>query len=105
LSGGNKQKAIIARSLGLPEVKLIIMDEPTKGIDIGAKNEIYILVRKLAEKDNKAVLVISSELPELLNISDRMYIFYNGNIVREFKRNEFDRTRILKHAIGGIKSE
>jgi len=105
LSGGNKQRAIIARSLGLPEVNLIIMDEPTKGIDMGAKNEIYILVRKLTEKDNKAVLVISSELPELLNISDRMYIFYNGNIVREFKRDKFDRTRILECALGGIKSE
>jgi ABC-type sugar transport system ATPase subunit len=105
LSGGNKQKAIIARSLGLPEVRLIIMDEPTKGIDMGAKNEIYILIRKLAEKENKAILVISSELPELLNISDRMYIFYNGNIVREFKRDEFDRSRILEHALGGIKSE
>jgi ABC-type sugar transport system ATPase subunit len=101
LSGGNKQKAIIARSLGLLELNLIIMDEPTKGIDIGAKNEIYLLVRKLAEKDNKAVLIITSELPELLNISDRIYIFYDENIVKEFKRNEFDRTKILKHTLGG----
>jgi ABC-type sugar transport system ATPase subunit len=105
LSGGNKQKAIIARSLGLPKVKLIIMDEPTKGIDIGAKNEIYILIRKLAEEEKKAVLVISSELPELLNISDRLYIFYGGNIVKEFKRCEFDKTIILEYALGRYKND
>ena len=100
LSGGNKQKAIISRSLEMTGTKLIIMDEPTKGIDMGVKIEIHSLIRKLAEKENKAVLVISSELPELLNISDRIYVFYAGEIVREFKRDEFDEAKILTYALG-----
>ncbi|NMB32642.1 MAG: sugar ABC transporter ATP-binding protein [Clostridium sp.] len=100
LSGGNKQKAIIGRSLAVDDMELIILDEPTRGIDLGAKEEIYILIRRIAEKDNKAVLVISSELPELLNICDRLYVFHEGNIVEEFARADFSKMEILNCALG-----
>jgi ABC-type sugar transport system ATPase subunit len=100
LSGGNKQKVVISRSLALKQIELIIMDEPTHGIDLGAKLEIYKLIRKIAEKDNKAVIVISSELPELMSICDNIYIFCNGNITKKFERANFNKPEILKYALG-----
>jgi len=96
LSGGNQQKVIIGRSLEKEGITLLIMDEPTKGLDIGVKNDVYKIVRDLVEKHNKSIIFISSELPELIAVCDRMYIFSEGNIVKHFKRNEFKKAAILK---------
>jgi len=96
LSGGNQQKVIIGRSLAKKGIKILFMDEPTKGLDMGAKNDVYKTMRDLVENQNKSIVFISSELPELISVCDRMYIFYNGNIVKHFNRNEFDKNAILK---------
>jgi ABC-type sugar transport system ATPase subunit len=98
LSGGNQQKVSIAKWLNRNS-EILILDEPTKGIDIGSKNEIYKLIRELADK-GKGIIFISSELPEILNLSDRILVFKNGEIVKEFLNpaglEEYD---ILKYAI------
>jgi ABC-type sugar transport system ATPase subunit len=82
LSGGNQQKVILARWLAA-ESQLLILDEPTAGIDVGSKAEIHRLVAELA-RSGKAILYISSELPEVLGISDRIVVFHEGNVVGEF---------------------
>jgi ribose transport system ATP-binding protein len=78
-SGGNQQKVVIAKWLGR-EPKLIILDEPTRGVDVGAKAEIHRLVRELADK-GAAVLVVSSDLPELLELSDLIHVVRDGRIM------------------------
>jgi len=99
LSGGNKQKVIIGRWLGIKNKILFIMDEPTQGIDIGTKYEIYVLARELT-KNGVSVIYISSELPELLGICDRIYVFRSGNIAKELERKEFSEEEVLKYALG-----
>lgn len=84
LSGGNQQKAILARWLS-ERVRVIVLDEPTRGIDIGAKSEIYALIHDLAES-GVAVVVVSSELPEVLGISDRVFVMREGLVAAEFTR-------------------
>lgn len=101
LSGGNQQKVVIGRSLEIKGIKLFFMDEPTRGLDMGAKNDIYKVMRDLAEKQNKSIVFISSELPELISVCDRLYIFSEGNVIKHFTRNEFDKSAILKAALGG----
>ena len=81
LSGGNQQKLLVARWL-LADSRLLIVDEPTRGIDVGAKAEIYALLRELAAA-GKGILLISSELPELLGLSDRVIVMRSGRIVGE----------------------
>jgi ABC-type sugar transport system ATPase subunit len=98
LSGGNQQKVIIAKWL-LTKSEIIIMDEPTRGIDVGSKAEIYKLMGELASQ-GKAVIMISSELPELLGVTDRMMIMSNGEIVGELDREEYDENTILQYAFG-----
>jgi len=98
LSGGNKQKVIIGRWLGIKNTSLFIMDEPTQGIDVGTKYEIYILARELAAK-GIAVIFISSELPELLGVCDRMYVFRFGYVTKELQRNEFSEEEVLKYTL------
>jgi ribose transport system ATP-binding protein len=88
LSGGNQQKVVIAKWL-LAEPQILILDEPTAGIDIGSKAEIIALVRDLA-KSGKAIIVISSELPELLTAADRLIIMVDGRVARDCPRSEFD---------------
>ena len=89
LSGGNKQKILIARWLARKEdARVIILDEPTQGIDVGVKHEIYKLLRDLAEEYGLGVIFISSELLEVIGISDRIYVFKEGTIVKEFLREE-----------------
>jgi len=83
LSGGNQQKVVISRWLAL-EPELLILDEPTRGIDVGAKAEIHALLHKMVEEGNVSILVISSELPEILSISDRILVMRDGKIVAEF---------------------
>ena len=102
LSGGNQQKVIIAKwLLGNPDI--LIMDEPTRGIDVGAKSEIYKIIDDLV-KQGKGVIMISSEMPELLGMSDRAIVMHDGMITGEFSRSEFDQEKIMACAIGeGVK--
>ena len=98
LSGGNQQKVAIAKwFLGNPDV--LIMDEPTRGIDIGAKAEVYKLIDSLA-KSGKGIIMISSEVPELLGMSDRVIIIHEGEITGEFIRDEIDQDTLMACAIG-----
>jgi rhamnose transport system ATP-binding protein len=97
LSGGNQQKVALARWLAI-QPKVLILDEPTQGIDVGAKAEIYRLVEKLAE-DGVAILMISSELPEILGLSDRVAVMRGGRIVATLDRAEATQERILGFAL------
>ncbi len=98
LSGGNKQKVVIGRWVGQKYIRLMIMDEPTQGIDVGTKYEIYVLIRELA-KQGIGVIFISSELPELLGVCDRLYVFKSGMIAGELQREEFDEEKVLHYAL------
>ncbi|KQV48866.1 ABC transporter ATP-binding protein [Pelomonas sp. Root1217] len=94
LSGGNQQKVVLAKWL-FTEPKVLILDEPTRGIDVGAKFEIYSLIAKLAE-EGMAVLMISSEMPELLGMCDRLYVMNEGRIVAELSAAEATQERIMR---------
>lgn len=96
LSGGNQQKVVIARILAT-ECDILIFDEPTRGIDVGAKQEIYALMASLSDQ-GKSIIMISSEMPELIGMSDRMLVMNNGKIVGELKKEEFTQERILEMA-------
>ena len=94
LSGGNQQKVVLAKwMLSNPDV--LILDEPTRGIDVGAKYEIYSVINDLV-KMGKAVIIISSELPEIIGMSDRVYVLNEGKIVGELKKEEIDQVNIMK---------
>jgi len=99
LSGGNKQKVVIGRWIGRKGLKFLIMDEPTQGIDVAAKREVYNLMRELAERQGIGILCISSELPELLGVCDRICVMRAGSISAEFARGEFDQEKILTNAL------
>jgi len=103
LSGGNQQKVILAKWTNA-NPKLIIMDEPTRGIDIGAKSEVYKLMRMLA-KQGTAIIMISSELPEILGMSDRILVMHDGRIVGELSSTEATEEDILMMATGQIVKE
>ena len=93
LSGGNQQKVLIARWLANnPDV--LILDEPTRGIDVGAKYEIYCIINELVAS-GKSVIMISSELPEVLGMSDRIYVMNEGRIVGEFQQGEASQESIM----------
>ncbi len=98
LSGGNQQKVMLARSLIKPDLKVLIVDEPTRGIDIGAKAEIYSILDQLAQ-NGVAVLVMSSEMPEILSMCDRIYIMKRGRITAELSREEATQELLLQKAI------
>ena len=100
LSGGNMQKAIIGRSIETEHNDVMILDEPTNGIEIGAKYEVYRKIRNLAEKQDRAVLFISSEINELLTVCDKIYVFYSGDIVGQYDREAFSKIDILNLALG-----
>lgn len=99
LSGGNRQKAMVARWLSRPGRKLFIMDEPTQGIDVGTKFEMYLLLRRLVEEEGLSVIFISSELPELLGVCDRLYVFNRGRIAGELTRDEFSQEKVVSLAM------
>jgi putative multiple sugar transport system ATP-binding protein len=94
LSGGNQQKVVLSKWL-FAGPDILILDEPTRGIDVGAKYEIYAIINALAEQ-GKAVIVISSEMPELLGISDRIYVMNEGRFVAEMPTNEASQERIMR---------
>ena len=96
LSGGNQQKVVLAKGL-LTMPRLLLLDEPTRGIDVGAKAEIYTLISQLA-KDGAAILMASSELPELLGMCDRILVLSEGHLTGEFTRGEATQERIMEAA-------
>jgi len=98
LSGGNQQKVVLGKAL-MTEPSVIFLDEPTRGIDVGAKHEIYELIRQLTDA-GKAVILVSSELPELLGLSDRILMLHEGRVGGEFTRAEATQERLLAAAMG-----
>jgi simple sugar transport system ATP-binding protein len=97
LSGGNQQKVVIAKSL-VQEPELIIFDEPTRGVDVGAIAEIHELIERLADR-GKAVVVISSYLPEIMKLSDRILVCRQGKVVEEFTPRDATESRIMYAAV------
>ena len=97
LSGGNQQKVVVAKALG-QEMKVVIMDEPTKGVDVGAKAEIYSIMGDLA-KQGYAIILISSEMPEILGMADRIVVMCNGRITGILNRDEATQEKILDLAM------
>jgi rhamnose transport system ATP-binding protein len=98
LSGGNQQKVALARWLAIAP-KVLILDEPTQGVDVGSKSEIHALMQELAER-GLAVLMISSELPEILGMSDRVAVMRGGTIAGVLARDEATQERVLAMALG-----
>jgi L-arabinose transport system ATP-binding protein len=97
LSGGNQQKAILGRWLSMP-MKVLLLDEPTRGIDVGAKSEIYQIIHRLAS-DGIAVIVVSSDLMEVMGIADRILVMSEGAITGELSRDEADEPKLLQLAL------
>ena len=98
LSGGNQQKVVLAKMLAR-KPKVLLMDEPTRGIDVGTKAEIYRLIRQLAA-GGTAVITVSSELPELIGMSDRILIMHEGRISGEVRADEADEEVLLAYCYG-----
>lgn len=96
LSGGNQQKVVLARWL-MTHPKILLLDEPTRGIDVGAKAEIYQLINNLA-KQGMAIIVVSSELPEVIGISDRIVTFCEGELTGEFMQEDATQEKLLQSA-------
>jgi ribose transport system ATP-binding protein len=96
LSGGNQQKLLIARWMS-PEVRVLLLDEPTRGIDVGTKAEIYRLVHQAADR-GAAVLLVSSEMPELLALSDRIAVLCEGRLTGELRGGDMTQANILRLA-------
>lgn len=96
LSGGNQQKVVISKWL-LTEPDIIILDEPTRGIDVGAKRDIYLLIGEMV-KNGKAVIVISSEIPEVMGLADRIIVMAEGRLTGEIDRPDFTQERIMTYA-------
>ncbi len=99
LSGGNQQKVVLARWL-LAEAKIFLLDEPTRGIDVGAKAEIYEIIRRLAAR-GAGIVVVSSELEEVMNLADRVLVMHRGRIAGELARAEASEENIMRLATGG----
>ena len=103
LSGGNQQKVVLAKWL-LVNPSILIIDEPTRGIDVGAKYEIYMLINEL-KKQGMAIIMVSSELPEIIGMSDRIIVLKEGRMAGEFVNKEVSEEMIMERATGGIKNE
>lgn len=99
LSGGNQQKIVIAKWLGI-HPQLLILDEPTRGVDVGAKKEIYSIMNKLTEQGD-AVIMVSSELPEVLGMSDRVLVIHEGKIGGILEKDQASQESIMALATGG----
>lgn len=99
LSGGNQQKVVLAKGL-FCKAKVYIFDEPTQGVDIGSKTELYLLMQHLAKEGN-GVIFISSDLKELIGICDRLLVFHQGHVVAELSREEMSEDRVLSYCYGG----
>lgn len=101
LSGGNQQKVLLAKWM-MRNPDVMILDEPTRGIDVGAKFEIYKLMSDTA-MEGKAVIMVSSELPELIGMCDRIYVMHQGHIRGELMRDQFSQEEIMWYATGSTK--
>ncbi|HVN53312.1 MAG TPA: sugar ABC transporter ATP-binding protein [Anaerolineaceae bacterium] len=100
LSGGNQQKVVLSKCL-FADADLLMLDEPTRGIDVGAKSEIYSLIRQLS-KEGKSIMVFSSELPEVMNICDSIYLLYDGSLKQTMRNGcDCDSEKILHIVTGG----
>ncbi len=99
LSGGNQQKVVLGKWFAT-DADIFIFDEPTRGIDVGSKEEIYKTIVELLQ-DKKAVIMISSDMPELIAMSDKVMVMRNGTMVEEIKKDQISEENILKHSIGG----
>jgi ribose transport system ATP-binding protein len=100
LSGGNQQKVVLSKCL-FADTDLLMLDEPTRGVDVGAKSEIYGIIRQLAA-EGKSILIFSSELPEIVNLCDTIYLLYDGNLQATLRNGaEIDSERILHIVTGG----
>lgn len=99
LSGGNQQKVVIAKWIGIGP-KILILDEPTRGVDVGAKREIYQLMNELTER-GVAIIMVSSELPEVLGMSDRVLVIHEGKLAGELSKEEATQEKIMTYATGG----
>jgi len=102
LSGGNQQKVVLSKWM-LREPDILILDEPTRGIDVGAKFEIYKLMMNLV-KEGKSIIMVSSELPELIGMCDRIYVMAGVQITGELKRTEFSQEKIMRYAMNIVKA-
>jgi len=98
LSGGNQQKVAVSKALAT-DADIIILDEPTRGIDVGAKQEMYELIRQMTE-EGKSVIMVSSEMIEVMGLSDRIVVLYEGQQMGILERDDFDQERILTLASG-----
>jgi ribose transport system ATP-binding protein len=98
LSGGNQQKVVLAKWLAM-EPKTLLFDEPTRGVDVGAKAEIYDLIRGLAA-NGVAVLLISSDMEEVLGVSDRIAVMHEGKITGILGRSDFSEENVMRLAVG-----
>jgi ribose transport system ATP-binding protein len=99
LSGGNQQKVVLGKWLAM-NPKVLLLDEPTRGIDVGAKSEIYGLMEELAGK-GMAILFVSSDMEEVLGMSDRTLVMHEGRITGELKREELSEEAVMQLATGG----
>lgn len=99
LSGGNQQKVVLGKWL-TTDVDIFIFDEPTKGVDVGAKAEIYRLMESLLEA-GKSIIMVSSELPEVIGMSDRVIVMHEGKVIKQLQRNELTEETLLHYAMGG----
>ncbi|EIS82178.1 ABC transporter family protein, partial [Yersinia pestis PY-72] len=97
LSGGNQQKVVIAKWLNT-DCHILILDEPTRGVDVGAKAEIYNIIHQLAER-GYSILVISSEMVEVINLCHRIYVMSEGRITKELQHDEISEENIMRYAI------
>jgi ABC-type sugar transport system ATPase subunit len=94
LSGGNQQKVLLGKWLTV-EPTVIILDEPTRGIDVGVKFEFYEIINKLAKKQNKGIILISSELPEIMKLADRILILKKGKVVKTYSKKDLSENELF----------
>ena len=99
LSGGNQQKVVVAKWL-LTDPKVLIMNDPTRGVDVGAKVEIYKLMEELC-RNGISIIMVTAELLEAIGITDRMMVLADGRVVGEFGRRDYDQSTILHMAVKG----
>jgi ribose transport system ATP-binding protein len=100
LSGGNQQKVVLSKCL-FADADLLMLDEPTRGIDVGAKSEIYSIIRQLS-KEGKSIMIFSSELPEIMNICDTIYLLFDGSLkATMLNGDDVDSEKIIHIVTGG----
>jgi ribose transport system ATP-binding protein len=99
LSGGNQQKVVLAKCL-FADADLLMLDEPTRGIDVGAKSEIYSIIRQLS-REGKTIIIFSSELPEVMNICDSIYLLYDGSLKSTMRNGPDVNSENILHLVTG----